>query len=40
MAFLAALEKAGFVNVEHMAETGFDSSPKTKGALVRARKPV
>jgi len=39
MEFLAALKKAGFENVESMAETGFNSSPKTKGMLIRARKP-
>jgi Predicted metal-binding protein (DUF2284) len=39
MDFLAALKKTGFENVEHVAETGFNSSPKTKGMLVRARKP-
>ena len=39
MEFLAALEKAGFENAESIAETGFNSSPKTKGMLIRARKP-
>lgn len=39
MDFLAVLKKTGFENVEHVAETGFNSSPKTKGMLVRARKP-
>lgn len=40
MEFLAALERAGFVDVERMGETGFNSSPKTKGVLFRARKPM
>lgn len=33
------LQKAGFANVELVQETGFNASPKTKGVLVRARKP-
>jgi len=32
------LQEAGFVNVELIRETGFNTSPKTKGVLVRARK--
>ena len=40
MEFLAALKKAGFEDVERMDETGFNSSPKTKGILFRARKPL
>jgi len=32
------LQKAGFVNVELVRETGFNASPKTKGVLVCARK--
>ncbi len=32
------LQKAGFVNVELVRETGFNASPKTKGVLVRAGK--
>ena len=40
MEFLAALTNAGFEGVEHMHDTGFNSSPKTKGTLVRARKPL
>jgi hypothetical protein len=32
------LQEAGFINVELVRETGFNASPKTKGALVRARK--
>ena len=33
------LRKAGFINTELFAETGFNSSPKTKGVLIRADKP-
>ncbi len=32
------LQKAGFVDVELVAETGFNSSPVTKGVLLRAAK--
>jgi hypothetical protein len=32
------LDGAGFVNAELVGETGFDSSPKTKGVLIRAQK--
>jgi alkylhydroperoxidase/carboxymuconolactone decarboxylase family protein YurZ len=32
------LNKAGFADAQMVAETGFNSSPKTKGALVRATK--
>lgn len=39
MDFLADLRKTGFVNIASGGETGFNSSPKTKGMLVRARKP-
>ena len=39
MEFLATLKEAGFADVERMGETGFNSSPKTKGILFRARKP-
>jgi hypothetical protein len=39
MEFLAELNEAGFVDVERVSETGFNSSPKTKGLLIRARKP-
>ena len=39
MEFLTALKNAGFEDVERVAETGFNSSPKTRGVLVRARKP-
>jgi hypothetical protein len=40
MDFLAMLERIGFEAVERVKETGFDSSPKTRGVLVRACKPV
>jgi hypothetical protein len=30
------LKKAGFTDEQMVAETGFNSSPKTKGALFRA----
>jgi len=39
MEFLAVLKKIGFEDVERVGETGFNSSPKTRGVLVRARKP-
>lgn len=39
MEFLAALKNADFEDVERVGETGFNSSPKTRGVLVRARKP-
>jgi hypothetical protein len=35
MEFLADLRKTGFVDVSSEGETGFNSSPKTKGILVR-----
>lgn len=34
------MKQAGFTDVQHVADTGYNSSPKTKGALVRARKPL
>lgn len=34
------LQQAGFKEVEQVAETGFNSSPKTKAMLFRARKLV
>lgn len=40
MDFLALLKKAGFEDAELVAETGFNSSPKTKGTLFFARKPL
>ena len=36
--FLALLETVGFMEVEFVGETGFNSSPVTRGALVRARR--
>ena len=38
MDFLALLEKIGFEKPELVGETGFNSSPKTKGVLFRAGK--
>jgi hypothetical protein len=35
MEFLTLLEQAGFSGVELVGETGFNSSPVTKGVLVR-----
>ena len=40
MDFLALLDKVGFENAELVEETGFNSSPKTKGVLFRAEKPT
>jgi hypothetical protein len=34
------LNEVGFVDVELVGETGFKSSPVTKGVLFRARKPA
>jgi len=31
--------QTGFAGIEFVAETGFNSSPVTKGALFRAKKP-
>ncbi len=39
MEFLALLEKVGFENAELVGKTGFNSSPKTEGVLLRAVKP-
>ena len=39
MDFLACLRNTGFVDVASVGETGFNSSPKTRGMLVHARKP-
>jgi hypothetical protein len=36
--FLALIAAAGFRDVELVAETGFNSSPITKGVLIRAVK--
>lgn len=38
MDFLALLKKVGFGKPELVGETGFNSSPKTKGVLFRAEK--
>jgi hypothetical protein len=32
--------QTGFTEIEFVAETGFNSSPITKGALFRATKPL
>jgi len=40
MEFLALFRQVGFTNSEFVAQTGFNSSPVTKGALFRATKPV
>ena len=37
--FLVIMKQAGFVDAEMVSETGFNSSPVTKGALLRASKP-
>lgn len=34
------LDQVGFSDVELVGETGFNSSPATKGVLVRAKKPT
>lgn len=39
MDFLAIFENTGFSDIELVNETGFNSSPKTKGVLIRAKKP-
>ncbi|MCX5883626.1 MAG: hypothetical protein NTU74_18070 [Deltaproteobacteria bacterium] len=39
MDFLVLLQKAGFENAELVGKTGFNSSPKTEGVLMRAVKP-
>ena len=33
------LHKAGFTDAELVEKTGFNSSPKTEGVLVRATRP-
>lgn len=40
MDFLALVEKVGFKNAELVGETGLNSSPKTRGVLLRAEKPI
>jgi hypothetical protein len=34
------LEQVGFEQVELEGKTGFDSSPKTEGSLIRGKKPI
>jgi len=36
---LETLERAGFVEVQHVSSTGVATSRYTKGATFRARKP-
>ncbi len=38
--FLELMKAAGFEDAELVGETGFDSSPATKGMLFRAIKPM
>jgi hypothetical protein len=38
MEFLASLKKVGFSDTQMVAETGLNSSPKTRGTLFRAIK--
>jgi len=40
MDFLALLKKVGFEKAEIVGETGFNSSAKTKGVLLRAERPT
>jgi hypothetical protein len=40
MDFLALCKEAGFEDVELVGKTGFNSSPKTKGVLIRGKKPM
>ena len=39
MEFLVLLEEIGFEDAELVAKTGFNSTPKTEGVLLRAVKP-
>ena len=39
MDFLDLLKKVGFEDDELVAKTGFNSTPKTEGVLVRATRP-
>ena len=39
MDFLALLKNVGFEKTELVGDTGFNSTPKTKGVLFRAEKP-
>jgi hypothetical protein len=34
------LQQAGFADIELVTETGFNSSPKTKGVLIRSKRPI
>jgi hypothetical protein len=34
------LEAAGFTDAELVSETSFNSSPVTRGVLIRARRPA
>lgn len=34
------MHRAGFMDVELVGETGFNSSPVTRGVLFRAKKPI
>jgi hypothetical protein len=38
--FLDLMKAAGFEEAEQVGDTGFNSSPVTKGALFRAVKPA
>jgi alkylhydroperoxidase/carboxymuconolactone decarboxylase family protein YurZ len=38
--FLALVKQAGFHEAEMVSETGFNSSPRTRGVLIRAVKPA
>jgi hypothetical protein len=40
MDFLAIIKQAGFADTEMVSETGFNSSPVTKGVLFRAVRPA
>jgi len=40
MDFLELLQQIGFEDAKLVAETGFNSSPKTKGVLIRGKKPT
>ena len=38
--FLALVKQAGFDDATLVSETGFNSSPRTRGVLIRAGKPA
>ena len=38
--FLAIMKQAGFADAEMVLETGYNSSPVTKGVLFRAARPA